>query len=522
MLVDDFLAMSASRFPGKTAVICGDRRVTYGELDETSNRLAQALVAVGVRPGDRVAVLLDNSIETAICIFGALKAGGAFVVVNHTTKPKKLEFILNDCSASALIIGASQFDSHEAMVSRVGSLRCVVVCGGGRSSRSSSHGIIDLDRDLSSFPSLRPGNRSIDANLAALIYTSGSTGLPKGVAVSHLNVVSAATSITEYLESVADDVIINVLPLSFDYGLYQLLMSVKSGGTLVLEKSFAYPFTIVERIEQERVTGFPGVPTVFALLLQMRNLEPQRFDSVRYVTNTGACLPPAHIPRLKVLFRNAKIFSMYGLTECKRVSYLEPAELERRPTSVGKAMPNVQALVVDDAGEPVGPGVVGELVVRGSNVMMGYWNCADETAKTVRPGRFPGDRVLHTGDLFTMDDDGFLYFVARRDDIIKSRGEKVSPREVENVILELEGIREAVVVGVDDPILGQSVKAFVVPAGGSGISEEDVIKHCASSLENFMVPKTIEFCSDLPRTTTGKPDLTALRGSAGLPGDRCE
>jgi amino acid adenylation domain-containing protein len=517
MLVDDFLVESALRFPDKTAIVCGDCRVVYGELDTNSNRLAQALVEAGVRQGDRIAVLLENSVEAAVSVFGVLKAGGVFAVINHTTKPKKLEFILNDCSASALVIGASHIGSIQATISRVDSLKCVVVCGGGARPRIGSQSTVDFERDLSSFPSTRPAGRLIDTDLAALIYTSGSTGLPKGVAVSHLNVVSAANSITEYLENVADDVIINVLPLSFDYGLYQLLMTVKSGATLVLERSFAYPFKIIETIQEERVTGFPGVPTVFALLLQMNRLEPERFDSVRYVTNTGASLPPAHIPRLKHLFRNAKIFSMYGLTECKRVSYLAPAELERRPTSVGKAMPNVHAFVVDEAGNPVPSGVVGELVVRGSNVMMGYWNRPDETAKVIRPGRFPWDRVLYTGDLFTVDEDGYLYFASRKDDIIKSRGEKVSPREVEEVIHELADIREVVVVGVDDSILGQAVKAFVVRADDSTITEEEIISHCASRLENFMVPRAIEFRDALPRTVTGKLQRKALLEPPNLP-----
>jgi acyl-CoA synthetase (AMP-forming)/AMP-acid ligase II len=353
-------------------------------------------------------------------------------------------------------------------------------------------------------------------DLAALIYTSGSTGSPKGVAVSHLNVVSAARSIVQYLGNVPDDVILNVLPLSFDYGLYQLLMTVKLGATLVLERSFAYPYTIVEKISKEGVTGFPGVPTVFALLFQMSDLEPQQFDSVRYVTNTGAALHHSQISGLMRLFRNAKVFSMYGLTECKRVSYLEPDEIDRRPTSVGKPMPNVRAYIVDERGQQVPPGTVGELVVEGSNVMLGYWNRAHETAEVIRPGRHPWQRLLYTGDLFRTDEAGFLYFVSRNDDIIKSRGEKVSPREVEDAILELADIREAAVIGFSDPILGQAVKAVVVCAEGSSLTEKAIISHCANRLETFMVPRTIEFREVLPRTDTGKIERGALLEPPGL------
>jgi acyl-CoA synthetase (AMP-forming)/AMP-acid ligase II len=432
-------------------------------------------------------------------------------VINHTTKPDKLVFMLNDCSATAFIVHSKFAHAIESVDSHVDSVKLIVTTGKDAPPERKSLPLLDFARDLESFPSSLPDRSAIDIDLAALIYTSGSTGLPKGAAVSHLNVVSASTSICQYLENERDDVIINVLPLSFDYGLYQPLMSAKVGATLVLEKSFAYPFRIIEKIQEERVTGFPGVPTIFAILLQMSDVEPERFDGVRYVTNTAAALPPAHILGIRSLFRKAKIYSMYGLTECKRVSYLPPDEIDKRPTSVGKAMPNVRVSVVDEGGNPVPTGTVGELVVRGSNVMMGYWNRPDDTAEVVRPGHLPSERVLYTGDLFTMDEDGYLYFVSRKDDIIKSRGEKVSPREVETVIYELPEVRETVVVGVPDPILGQAVNAFVVAVEGAEITEKEIIFHCASRLENLMVPSGIEFRDSLPKTTSGKIDRGALQ-----------
>ena len=515
MLVGDFLTRSAERFPEKTAIICGDRRVSYGELEELSNRFAWALDQGGVRYKDRVAVLLDNSVEAAAAIFGILKAGGVFVVISQTIKPDKLKFILDDCSARALVTQPIFFDVVGAIDSSVKSLSSIILCGAGETGTTVSKPVIEFEDDLSSFPSSNPDVGSIDVDVAALIYTSGTTGFPKGVTVSHLNIVSAASSITEYLENVSDDVIINVLPLSFDYGLYQLLMSVKMGATLVLEKSFAYPFKVVERIHQERVTGFPGVPTVFAVLLQMKDINPELFDSVRYISNTAAALPPAHIRRLREVFRNSQIYSMYGLTECKRVSYLPPVELDRRPTSVGKGMPNEQIYIVDDSGNPVPPGDIGELVVRGSNVMLGYWNRPDETEKVIRPGRYPWERILYTGDLFTMDEDGFFYFVSRKDDIIKSRGEKVSPSEVERIVHELDDVKEVAVVGVPDPILGQALKAFVVPVEAARLTEKEVIFHCARRLENFMVPKEIEFRDELPKTSSGKISRKDLQQTSG-------
>ena len=327
---------------------------------------------------------------------------------------------------------------------------------------------------------------------------------------THLNMVSASTSITQYLENVPEDIIINVLPLSFDYGLYQVLMAFQVGATLVLERGFAYPAAILNRIEEERVTGLPGVPTIFAMLLQM-DLSRWDLTSLRYLTNTAAALPVTHIQQLRKAFPQAKLYSMYGLTECKRVSYLPPEELDRRPGSVGIAIPNTEVWIEDEEGRRVWPGEVGELVVRGSHVMQGYWELPEETARTFRPGRYPGERLLYTGDLFTMDEEGFLYFVSRKDDTIKSRGEKVSPKEVEDVLYRLDGVIEAAVVGVPDPLLGQAIKAYVLIKDGAGLTERQVLRHCAAHLEDFMVPKYVEFCDSLPKTPSGKISRRSLR-----------
>jgi long-chain acyl-CoA synthetase len=345
--------------------------------------------------------------------------------------------------------------------------------------------------------------------LAALIYTSGSTGNPKGVVLTHLNIVSAATSITTYLENTADDIILNVLPLSFDYGLYQILMGFKIGGTVVLERSFTYPHTVLEKMRQERVTGLPIVPTMAAILLQM-DLPPSHFPCLRYITNTGAALPPQHIMHLRALFPHTRVYSMFGLTECKRVAYLPPSQLDIRPTSVGKAMPNVEVYIVDDQGHRVPPGQIGELVVRGSNVMQGYWELPEETEKMLKPGPLPGERVLYTGDLFHLDTEGYLYWRGRKDDIIKSRGEKVSPKEIENVLYSLEGVALAAVVGVPDKILGQAIKAVITLKEGTHLTEKDILRYCAKHLEEFMLPKFVEFRTSMPRTSNGKIDKQAL------------
>jgi long-chain acyl-CoA synthetase len=503
--VEEFLERSALRFPDKTALVCGDRRLTYGQIEEQCNRLAHALIGDGVQPGDRVAIYLDNSVELVVSVFAILKAGAVFLVVNPTTKADKLAYILNNCRASAFITDSRKLDGIEDAAAQAPHLNTVFIAGeapGG----CPEGGLRSIALD----PVLRgtdqpgqPPRRRIDIDLAALVYTSGSTGRPKGVMLTHLNVVSAATSITTYLESVPADVVLCVLPLSFDYGLYQVLMAFKVGATLVLERSFAYPHAVLETLIREKVTGFPIVPTMAAVLLQ---LDLGRYDlsSLRYITNTAAALPTHHIRQLRTLFQDAKLYSMYGLTECKRVSYLPPDQIDVRPASVGRGMPNEEVYIVDEEGRRVGPGVIGQLVVRGSNVMKGYWELPEETDRVLRPGALPGERVLYTGDFFKMDEEGYLYFVGRKDDIIKTRGEKVSPKEVEDVLYSLDGVAEAAVVGVPDSVLGQAIKAVIALREGTLLTEGDLRRHCARHLEDFAVPRTVEFRESLPKTTSGK------------------
>lgn len=510
MLVSEYLTNSAREFGSKTALVDEHGRVTYGVYEQQANRLAHALQSKGVRPGDRVGIVLGNCIEAAVAVFAVLKTGAAFVLINPAIKPDKVCLMLNDCAASAIIAEAHRHEERAAIETQVPSVQCAVLRGNGPA-RSTVSGLACLRFDeLDSFPETRLPPQGIDSDMAAILYTSGSTGRPKGVVVSHVNMVTVINSVTTYLENVPDDVILNVLPLSFGYGLYQPLMCAKLGATLVLEPSFAYPFRTLDRIASERVTGFPGVPTMFAVLQQMGQIDSSRFDSVRYVTNAAAALPPAHIKGIRSVFRNARVFSMYGVTECARVSYMPPDELDGRPTSVGRGMPNQEVAIVDEAGNPVPPNTTGELVVRGSHVMQGYWGLPEETNRALRPGRYPWEKQLHTGDLFKMDEDGYLYFISRKDDIIKTRGEKVSPKEIERVLYELEDITEAAVIGVPDDILGQAIKAVVVRTGQSSLTEKDIVKHCAHRLENFMIPQHVEFRESLPKTLSGKIRTASL------------
>lgn len=505
MLVNNFLENSAKKYPDKTALITDEGRYTYKEIDEMADKVAGSLIEVGMGKGDRAVVFMDNNLELVVCVFGILKVGGIFMVINPTTKTEKLTYILNNSRASVFFSSGRKLKIIAAACNNAPSLKNVYLAGNKIPSPTAlNKKAHSLAETLAGGTVEMPLPRSIDIDLASIIYTSGSTGNPKGVMMTHHNMVSAAKSITQYLENKPEDIILNTLPISFDYGLYQVLMAFLVGATVILEKTFVYPYKVIERIIKEKVTGFPIVPTISAILFQKEEIKKKNFDHLRYITNTAASLPESHILKLREFFPDTKIYSMYGLTECKRVSFLSPEQIDIRPTSVGKGMPNTELHIVDNNGNPLGPNEIGELVVSGSNVMKGYWELPEETAKKLRPGFNPGETVLYTGDLFKMDEEGYLYFIARKDDIIKSRGEKVGPKEVENVIYGIVGVVEVAVTGVDDPILGQAIKASVVLSNGSNLTEKAIKKFCSEHLEDFMVPKHVEFISEIPKTSSGK------------------
>jgi len=499
-LLQDSMLAAAEEAPSKEAVVTGRERASYGDLLDQSLRIARVLQDHGLEHGDRVALLMDNSVACAASIFGALLAGGVFVVVNPQTKRDKLEYILNDCEATVLVTEGPLARVAASAVERVPSIRATLCSN----LPEGFDPIVELEQATAAAEPVPDQPGTIPLDLAALIYTSGSTGHPKGVMMTHQSMVFAAGSISEYLRLASEHRILNVLPLAFDYGLYQLLMSIHVGGTLVLETSFAYPARTLKLIEDESVTVFPGVPTVFATLVSMHERDPLSFPGVQRITNTAADLPAAFHEPLHEIFPSALVFRMYGLTECKRVSYLEPELLESKPSSVGKAIPGTQVVVLDAAGRPAAPGKVGTLHVRGPHVMAGYWRQPELSAEMLRPGPLPGEQMLCTHDFFTTDDEGFLYFVGRSDDIIKTRGEKVSPVEVENALYAIKGVREAAVIGVHDDLLGEAIRAYVVLEPDSELTEQAIIHACRERLENFMVPSQVAFRDTLPKTESGK------------------
>lgn len=517
MLLHDLFLHSATQRPEHIALVSDGQRHSFAQLQQQAAQLAWRLRAQGLQRGDRVALFMDNRVEMAVAVWAVLQAGGVFMPINPLTKADKLAYMLNDARARLLLTQDTLAGVWQAALAHNTSVDVAWVCGTGFAAQQTG---VHTDAREQPWPATQDGAEPppdaglIDQDLAAIIYTSGSTGDPKGVMLSHLNMVSACTSVSTYLGLRADDTVLCALPLAFDYGLYQLLMCARVGATLVLERSFTFPVKVLEVMVRERVTVFPGVPTMFSMLMNLQSLPSFELGALRMITNTAAALSEAHIQRLRALFPQATLFSMYGLTECKRVTYLPPDQLDIRPTSVGRGMPNEEVWLVDETGQRLPNGSTGELVVRGSNVMMGYWDKPEATAQRLKPGPLVGGQagapVLCTGDLFRTDAEGYLYFVARKDDIIKSRGEKVSPKEVENTLYAIDGVLEAAVIGVPDELLGQAVKAFVVLKQGIVLTEREVIRECLARLENFMAPKHVVFLDALPKTDTGKIKKTGL------------
>jgi acyl-CoA ligase (AMP-forming) (exosortase A-associated) len=523
-LIHHMLRASAGRAPEKEALVHGSQRLTYREVASRTAGLAHGLRQAGLERGDRVAIYLEASIPQVISIFGISEADGVFVPINALLHAEQVAYIAKDCGIRALITTPAKLAELASVLSQVSSLKFVIVAGEG-DVPSLSRPCLRFDELCRLAPSPAASERAISKDLGAILYTSGSTGKPKGVMLSHANVMAGSTIVSTYLGITEKERILAVLPFSFDAGLNQLMTAFQLGATLVLI-NFVFAREIVQTLLKERITGLAGVPTVWSLLAQANStLQKQPLPDLRYITNTGGAMPQSVLAVLRKALSTTRIFLMYGLTEAFRSTYLPPEELDRRPTSMGKAIPDTEIIVLNEQGQRCKPGEVGELVHRGPTVSMGYWGRPEDTNRALRPNPLLppelGDceKVCYSGDLVKMDEDCFLYFIGRRDAMIKSSGFRISPTEVEEVIFQSGRAQLAAVIGVPDEMLGQAIKAFVVPRNGSHGAVPDaeaLIAFCAEKLPRYMVPKTVEFIDEMPKTSSGKVDYPALRRREGL------
>ncbi|MBB2930586.1 acyl-CoA ligase (AMP-forming), exosortase A system-associated [Paraburkholderia silvatlantica] len=514
----DLVQSSTRRTPNAQSLVCGDVRLTYRQLLQHSRAFGQALSSLGVGPGERVAIFLDKRVETVVSMLGACAAGCVFVPVNPLLKPGQVAHVLRDSGARCLVTSALR--ARSLSTEGVAPVVDVILVDEPDPTHSDVTGTVRIHRwrdlcitRLDDDAILTATAACVDTDLAALLYTSGSTGLPKGVMLSHRNLLEGAWSVAEYLRHDPSDRILAVLPLSFDAGMSQLTSAWSAGATAVL-LNYLTAHDAVLACEREHITAITGVPPLWMQLTNATWPDAAR-NRLRYFANTGGRLPLPVLQKLRALFPQATPFLMYGLTEAFRSTFLDPAEVSRRPDSIGKAVPNARVLVVHEDGTPCAPGEPGELVHVGACVTLGYWNDAARTAQRYRPspeaksGGAPRDMAVWSGDLVRCDSEGFLYFITRNDAQIKSSGYRISPEEIEEMVHASGLVVEAVALGVPDDQLGEAVALLVVLAGNSDV--DDLRDWCIQRLPRYMVPRNIISYPYIPRNPNGKFDRAALR-----------
>jgi acyl-CoA ligase (AMP-forming) (exosortase A-associated) len=494
-----------------------DSTLTYANLWRQIVNIAAGLNGLGLQRDQRVAIYLDKRVETVTAIFGTSAAGGVFVPVNPLLRPKQVGYTLADCSVSILVTSPERFELLRDELNECKSLEHVVLVG------ADAAGAAGIRTNVIAWQALTvdaeggmlPKSGRIDADMAAILYTSGSTGKPKGVVLSHRNLIAGAESVSQYLEITDHDVILAALPLSFDAGFSQISTGFSAGAHVVL-LNYLLPEDVVRLCAKHKVTGLTGVPPLWIQLTE-KVWPTEATRSLRYFANTGGRLPKATLEKLRSIFPAAKAFLMYGLTEAFRSTYLDPAEVDRRPDSIGKAIPNAEILVVRENGSICNAGEPGELVHRGALVAMGYWKDVERTAERFRPAPSREDGLCITemavwsGDVVVRDESGFLYFVGRKDEMIKTSGYRVSPTEIEEVVYETGLVRDAVALGIDDPRIGQHVVLVVSPSEGRQLDPASLLAELRKQLPLYMVPKEVVVKSDLPRSPNGKFDRNLLR-----------
>lgn len=509
MKIFDLLSKSAGQYPDRPAVTHDGRHTSFRQLHQQAAALAGRLRELELPEGSRIGLLFENSLEYAVSFFAIFGAGYVAVPMDTSLGADSLRFVLADCDARVLLAGSRfrrvipKIVAEDTPVQRIFSEKKVEV---GRDDIP-----LEIIGDIIESPRYAATTTASDSggteeDLAAIFYTSGSTGTPKGVMLSHRNLVSNTIATIEYLALTEDDSVIVILPFYYIYGNSLLLTHIACGGRLVIDNRFMYPEVVLDTMESEAVSGFSGVPSNFMILLGNSTFAKRKLESLRYFTQAGGAMAPEIVRKLMDAFPSKQIFIMYGQTEAApRVTYLPPHMLKDKLGSIGIAVPGVDVIVADESGVELPPGEVGEIVVSGPNVMMGYWNQSDEEREVLRDGR------LFTGDLARKDDDGYIYVVGRKKEIIKTGGNRVSVKEIEECLMEHDSILETAVFGVDDPVLGEAIMAVIVGKNSSTVDEKEILTFCRTRLASHKVPKYIEFAASLPKQLSGKIDKVKLR-----------
>lgn len=514
-LLHQLINDSAKKTPSKTAIVYKKTNLTYSQLEQQIDQQTQALLNINLSPQQRVGIYLPKQIETVNSFFSIAKAGGVFVPINPVLKAAQVTHILVDCNVQILITSKSRLISLHKQINNCPDLHTIVLVENNLPELTAeiTAKVISWDHFLD-YQNELPFPRIIDTHMAAILYTSGSTGKPKGVVLSHLNLVAGAQSVAEYLHITEQDKLLAVLPFSFDYGLNQLISAMLQGATCVL-LDFLLPRDVIKNLEKHQITGLAAVPPLWA---QLQNLQwPTTINNhLRFLTNSGGKMPKSILDKICGHVPNSQFYLMYGLTEAFRSTYLSPEKLEQYPDSIGKAIPNAEILVVKEDGSLCKPNEPGELVHKGSLVAMGYWNAPEKTAERFKPTpdqlkELPLTEIaVWSGDQVTMNEEGYLFFVGRKDDMLKTSGYRVSPTEIEEIFYNSDLVNEAAAIGIPHETLGQAIIVIVSITNINQFDETSLLNLCRSELANFMVPAKIIALEKLPKNPNGKIDRNLL------------
>jgi acyl-CoA ligase (AMP-forming) (exosortase A-associated) len=518
-VLHDILSEAAAERPEKVAVLHKEETWTYARIDADCSRLANLLIAKGVAKGHRVGFYLEKRIEKVVSIFGIARAGGVFVPIRWQSLGNQAAHIISDSGTALLVTTYARLPIIRDALAEMPCLKTVIAIGKPEEAKGTilpGVEIADWEAALASAPASVPALRVTEPDLAAILYTSGSTGKPKGVVLSHLNIVAGARIVTEYLKITQDDRLLSLLTFGFDYGLNQLTTAFLNKAQIVLME-YLFPRDVVSAAKKFAVTGIANVAAGWIQLVQLPGFTTENLPSLRYITNSGGAVPEIVVKELRKKLASASIYLMYGLTEAFRSTYLEPSLVDTHPTSMGKAIPGEEIMILDESGKPVPPGAVGELVHRGVLVAQGYWNAPELTAirykrNPMQPAEVPlPEMAVFSGDQVRIDKDGFLYFVGRKDEMIKSSGNRISPTEVEEQLHASGLVQDAMALGIPHDVYGQAVCAVVVPAPGQELDAKRVIEHCKKTMPPYMVPMVVEIRESLPRNANGKLDRPAIK-----------
>ncbi len=505
MLLHHILERASDKYPDKKAVWFEGEWKNYAEINELSSKAANFLNQNGLKRGDRVSILLKNSFDYIIVLFAVFKAGGVAVPLNTENKPGELSYLLDNSDSDFLFTSFSSCRNAVELLNSAPVKTCILAKHDNTKIPKSNMKTAFLEDIYDQYGTEKLEDKCIDIDLAAIIYTSGSTCKPKGVMLSHLNLISNTRSIAQYLKLTDRDRIMAVLPFFYIYGKSLLLTHFYCGGSLVLDNNFTYPNTVLDTMKHTEITGFAGVPYHYAFLLHKSKVRDMHFPYLRYVTQAGNAMAVPLQKAAAEVFAPAKLYIMYGTTEASpRLTYLEPEMHMKKTGSVGKPVPNTEVYVADENGVPAAAEKEGEIVARGSNIMQGYWKDPEGTSQVLKNG------LYFTGDIGRMDTDGYIYVTDRKGEMIKVRGFQVSPREIEDILTGIEGVREAAVVRFKEKVLGNILKAIVVTDDNSELNQEKIIQILKKHLSSYKIPRCIEFRENLPKKKSGKLDKRKL------------